>query len=262
MDSAYLKVKRAEKHYAELAQMFKKKKPFGYFLETNCKTGERATFAKRNEDVANEATVIIGDILYNLRAAIDHAYWNCTERHAKSDGERKSIQFPITSTETALKDSVLTGIPSRVSTDFAHALASLKPYRDGGNALLCAIHDLDVMDKHKLLVPTGNFTKISSSMIQKLVPDFPSGLMNCGFGNNYRDVAWQVQPMTWTQRRKAKVPPSNIIEQELDVPVEIVIGNIDPTKPALQVLQELIALAKSTIQTLYSAAGIKVEEAL
>ena len=154
------------------------------------------------------------------------------------------------------------GIPSRVSTDFAHALASLKPYRDGGNALLCAIHDLDVMDKHKLLVPTGNFTKISSSMIQKLVPDFPSGLMNCGFGNNYRDVAWQVQPMTWTQRRKAKVPPSNIIEQELDVPVEIVIGNIDPTKPALQVLQELIALAKSTIQTLYSAAGIKVEEAL
>ncbi|WP_200877938.1 hypothetical protein, partial [Aeromonas media] len=55
MDSAYLKVKRAEKHYAELAQMFKKKKPFGYFLETNCKTGERATFAKRNEDVANEA---------------------------------------------------------------------------------------------------------------------------------------------------------------------------------------------------------------
>jgi len=28
MDSAYLKVKRAEKHYAELAQMFKKKKPF------------------------------------------------------------------------------------------------------------------------------------------------------------------------------------------------------------------------------------------
>ncbi len=74
--------------------------------------------------------------------------------------------------------------------------------------------------------------------------------------------SWQVQPMTWTQRRKAKVPPSNIIEQELDVPVEIVIGDIDSTKPALQVLQELIALAKSTIQTLYSAAGIKVEEAL
>ncbi len=36
----------------------------------------------------------------------------------------------------------------------------------------------------------------------------------------------------------------------------------EPKKQALQVLQEFIALAKSTIQTLYSAAGIKVEEAL
>lgn len=258
MDSAYLKVKRAEKHHAELSQMFKKNKPFGYYLETNCKTGERSTFAKRNEEVANEAAVVIGDVLHNLRAAIDHAYWNCTEKHAKSEGERKNIQFPITSTEIALRDSVLPGLPSRVSQEFAQALASLKPYREHGNSLLCAIHDLDVMDKHKLLVPTGNFTKINSSMIQRLVPDFPSGLINCGFGNNYRDVGWQVKPMTWTQMRKAKIPLSNIIEKELDVPVEIVIGDVDPTKPALQVLQELIALTKNTIQTLYSAAGINV----
>ena len=226
MDSAYLKVKRAEKHLAELAQMFKRSKPFGYYLETNCKTGERATFAKRNEEVANEAAIVIGDVLHNLRAAIDHAYWSCTEKHAKSDGERRNIQFPITSTETALRDSVLPGLPSRVSQDFADALASLKPYRDGGDFLLCAIHDLDVMDKHKLLVPTGNFTRINSAMIQKLVPDFPSGLNDCGAGNCYRDVVWRVKPMTWTQRRKTKIPPSNIIEQELDVPVEIIIGNI------------------------------------
>jgi len=259
MDSAYLKVKRAEKHHVELTNMFKKSQPFGYYLETNCKTGERATFAKRNEEVANEAAVIIGDVLHNLRAAIDHAYWNCTEKFAKSDGERRNIQFPITSTEMTFKDSVLPGLPSRVSQDFAQALASLKPYRDGGNSLLCAIHDLDVIDKHKLLVPTGNFTKINSSMIQRLVPDFPSGLMNCGFGNNYRDVAWQVKPMTWTQRRKAKIPPSNIIEQKLDIPVEIVIGDINPTKPAIQILQELIDITKSTIQTLYSGAGINVD---
>lgn len=259
MDSTYLKVKRAEKHLAELSQMFKRSKPFGYYLETNYKTGERATFAKRNEDVANEAAIVIGDVLHNLRAAIDHAYWNCTEKHAKSDGERRNIQFPITSTETAFRESVLTGLPSRVSQDFANALASLKPYRDGGNLLLCAIHDLDVMDKHKLLVPTGNFTKIDSTMIQRLVPDFPSGLINCGVGNCYRDVVWSVMPMTWTQRRKAKIPPSNIIEVELDVPVEIIISDINPTKPAIQTLQELIDLTRRAIQTLYLGAGINID---
>ena len=255
MDSAYLKINRAEKHFSELSLMFRKKKPFGYFLETNCNTGERATFAKKNKDVANEAAIIIGDILHNLRASLDHAYWNCTEKFAKSDGERRNIQFPITSTEIALKDSVLPGLPSRVSEDFAIAIESLRPYRDGGNRLLCAIHDLDVLDKHKLLIPTGDFTKITSSMIQRQIPDFPSGLMNCGFGNNRRDVGWRVKPMTWTQRRKAKIPPSNIIEQELNVPVEIVISDIDTVKPALEVLQELIDITKNTISVLYKAAG-------
>lgn len=259
MDSAYLKVKRAEKHLAELSQLFKRGKPFGYYLETNCKTGERATFAKRDEEVANEAAIVIGDVLHNLRAAIDHAYWNCTEKHAKSDGERRNIQFPITSSEAALRDSVLPGLPSRVSQDFANALASLKPYRDGGNLLLCAIHDLDVMDKHKLLIPTGNFTKIDSAMLQRLVPDFPSGLIDCGAGNCLRDVVWRVRPMTWTQRRKAKIPPSNIIEQELNVPVEIIISDIDPAKPAIQILQELIDLTRSAIEILYLGAGINFD---
>lgn len=97
MDSAYLKVKRAEKHQRELADMFNRRKPFGYYLETNCKTGERATFAKRNEEVASEADIVIGDVIHNLRAALDHAYWSCTEMYAKSDRERRSIQFPITS---------------------------------------------------------------------------------------------------------------------------------------------------------------------
>ncbi len=256
MDSAYLKIKRSEKHYAELSSLFRKKKPFRYFLETNYKTGDRATFAKRDEDVANDAAIIIGDIIHNLRAALDHTYWNCTEKLAKSDGERRNIQFPITSTEKALKESVLPGLPSRVSDAFAKALESLKPYREGGNKLLCAIHDLDVLDKHKLLIPTGNFTKITSAMIQRQVPDFPSGIMNAGFGNNYRDVSWKGKPMTWTQRRKAKIPPSNIVEQELNVPVEIVLNDIDPNRPALEVLQKLIDLTKEATQVRYKGAGI------
>lgn len=250
MDSAYLKFQRAEKHYAELAALIRKHKPFRYFVETNFKTGEKATFAKKDEEVANQAAIIIGDIIHNLRSALDHTYWNCTEQFAKSDGERRNIQFPITSNEKALKDSVLPGLPSRVSQSFAEALESLKPYRDGGNRSLCLIHDLDVMDKHKLLIPTGNFTKITSAMIQKQVPDFPSGLVDCGFGNNYRDVGWQVQPMTWTQRRKAKIRPSNVLEKELDVPVETVLSDIDSVRPALEVLQELVEVTKEACQVL------------
>lgn len=250
MDSGNLKIQRADKHYSELSDLLRKSKPFRYFLETNFKTGEKSTFAKRDEDIANQAAIIIGDIIHNLRSALDHTYWDCTEKFAKSDGEKKSIQFPITSTEQAFNDSVLPGLPSRVSTSFAQTLAGLKPYREGGNRLLCLIHDLDVMDKHKLLIPTGNFTKITSEMIQKQVPDFPSGIVNCGLGNTYRDVAWKVPPMTWTQRRKAKTPPSNLLEKELNVPVEIVLTAIDSIRPVLEILRELIDVTKDSCQVL------------
>lgn len=254
MNSAYLKIERAEKHYDELSKLLTTRKAYGYFLETNCNTGQRATFAKKNEDVVDEAAIIIGDIVHNLRAAIDHIYWNCTSEYAKSDGERRSIQFPITSNQEAFNKSIRPGLPSRVSEAFADALSELKPYRENGNDFLCAIHDLDVIDKHKLLIPTGNFTKITSVVLQQKIPDFPSGLINCGVGNSHRDVAWYVKPMTWTQRRKAKIPPSNIIEEEVDVPVDLVLNGLSSFLPVLDSLRQLIDVAKDTVSKLEKVA--------
>ncbi|AJY50648.1 MULTISPECIES: hypothetical protein [Halomonadaceae] len=98
MNSACLKDQRAEKHYAELAALIRKHKPFRYFVETNFKTGEKATFAKKDEEVANQGAIIIGDIIHNFRSALDHTYWNCTEQSAKSDGERRNIPFYLTTT--------------------------------------------------------------------------------------------------------------------------------------------------------------------
>lgn len=68
--------------------------------------------------------------------------------------------------------------------------------------------------------------------------------------------------MSWTQRRKAKTPLSNIIEKELDVPVEIVLSDIDSFRPALEVLQELIDLTKEATKILYEGAEADVPIAL
>ncbi|HIF9115501.1 TPA: hypothetical protein ACX6O9_000063 [Photobacterium damselae] len=254
VSSALLKIKRAEKHYSELANLLATRKAYRYFVETNFKTGMRATFSKKDQGVVDEAAVIIGDVVHNLRAAIDHIYWDCTSEFAKSDGERRNIQFPITSNKEAFDKSIRPGLPVRVSELFADALGELKPYRENGNNLLCAIHDLDVMDKHKLLIPTGNFTKITSAVLQQKIPDFPSGLVNCGVGNGNRDVAWNVKPMTWTQRRKAKIPPSNIIEQEVDVPVDLVLNGLNYFVPVLDSLSQLINVAKEVVDKLEVAA--------
>jgi len=256
MSSAELKIERAVKHVAELEVLFRKERPFTYVLETNIKTGKRATFAKRNEAASNEAAIIIGDVIHNLRSSIDHAYWDATNLFAKSDGEKRNIQFTIAPNEKSFMDSVIPGLPSRVSENFVQALINLKPYReDGGNQTLCAIHDLDIIDKHKLLIPTGNYTRITSEVIQREVPDFPGGLMNCGAGNCHRDMIWNMPPMNRQQRRARKFPKSGILEQELKVPVDIVFSadGFVNFKPVMDTLDHFVTVARGTVEVILNA---------
>ncbi len=256
MDSSSLKINRASKHIDELEELFRKHQPFTYVLETNVKTGQRATFAKRNEAVANEAAIIIGDIIHNIRASLDHAYWDVTNSFAKSEEEKRNIQFRIAPTEKVLKESIIPGLPSRVSESFAQALISLKPYREiGGNQALCAIHDLDIIDKHKLLIPTGNYTRINSEIIQSQVPDFPGGLTDFGASNCQRDVVWSIPALNRQQRRARKIPKSGILEQKLNVPVDSVfsVDGYVNSKPVVATLHELVDTANSTISIILNS---------
>ncbi len=223
-----------------------------YMLETNTLTGERATYAKENNEFVSQAAIIIGDVIHNLRASLDHAYWEATNEYAKSEGEKKSIQFPITSTEEAFNKSIIPGLPARVSERFVTNLRSLKPWRkNGGNHSLCAIHDLDVSDKHKLLIPVGNYTQITSEMIQKEVPDFPDGLENCTFGNCRRDVGWQIAPLNRQQRRANKVPKSGIIEHEINILVGVAFSTHDLNfEPVMDTVHKLTEVAEATIHSI------------
>lgn len=250
MNSAHLKISRAKKHTAELSELLKEKCLFSYMLETNTRTGERATYAKENIEFVSQAAIIIGDVIHNLRASIDHAYWEATNEFAKSEGEKRNIQFPITSTEKAFNESVLPGLPCRVSGKFVTNLKSLRPWRDkGGNHYLCSIHDLDVTDKHKLLIPVGNYTKITSEIIQKEVPDFPDGLENCTIGSCRRDVGWRVPPLNRQQRRANKVPKSGVIEHEINVPVGVAFSTNDLNfEPVMDSIHKLIGVASATIE--------------
>lgn len=255
-DSALLKIRRATEHVKELNALFQKKRPFTYVLETNTKTGQRATFAKRNEAVIHRAAIICGDVVHNLRAALDHAYWEIVSPVAKTDKERRNLQFPFSETEARLDEAVKTRLADRVSPGFYQALLDLKPHGEpSGNQFLALIHKLDIIDKHKLLIPTGDYTRLSSEMLIKQVPDFPRGLVNCGFGQNYRDVGWNIPPMNRSQRRSAKIPESGLVEEELNVPVDIVFTVVDPVRfyPVIPTLHKLTDAADNTVRIMRNA---------
>jgi hypothetical protein len=253
-DSATLKVDRAAKHVADLNELFRKQRPFSYIFEKNTKTGECATFAKKNEAVIDQAALISGDAVHNLRSALDHVYWDIVSPFATTDGDRRQVQFPFCEGPTRLDKAVKKALADRVGPNFEAVLKGLRPHgKPGGNELLYLIHELDILDKHRLLVPTGDYTRLSSDLIRRQVPDFPINFPVIQFSQNRRDVVWRVQPMNRHEQRAADIPASGILEQELNVPVEIVfaipsLGNLRPMVPTLNALVDVAKEAISLIR--------------
>jgi hypothetical protein len=252
-DSASLKIDRAKEHVTELHLLLQKQRPYTYVLETDTKAGQRATFAKRNESVIHRAAIICGDAVHNLRAALDHAYWEIVSPFATTDKERRGLQFPFSETGARVDEALKTRLADRVSPSFYKFLLDLKPHGElGGNEYLWLIHKFDILDKHKLLIPTGDYSRISSETLIKQVPDFPAGLINCGFGQNKRDVAWSIPIMNRAQRRAAQIPDTGVLEKILDVPVDLIFTGTGYVNhlPVIPTLYNLINVASSTIQAM------------
>lgn len=255
-DHSNLKIDRATKHIVELNEVLRKQRPFSYVVETNTKAGERSTFAKKNIPVIQEIALICGDAVHNLRAALDHAYWEIVSPFATTEREFNAIQFPFSKTAARLEEAITNRLAHKVSPAFHKALLDLNLHEElGGNEYLGLIHRLDVIDKHKLLVPTGDYRRLSGAMIQRQVPDFPINIMNSGFGQNYRDVTWTIPPLNRLQRRAMKISESGILEQELNVPVDIVfeVGSNRDLRPMVPTLYQLVDTVKTTISIMRNA---------
>jgi hypothetical protein len=248
-DSASLKINQATKHIASLNKLFSEQRPFSYIIKTDTNTRERTLFAKKNEAVADCAALICGDAIHNLRTALDHVYWEIVSPVANTDSERRNIQFPFNRTEAQLRIAITQGIAQRVSPVFCQALVDLKPHGEpGGNELLYLLHEVDILDKHKLLIPTADYKKLSTNILRPQIPDFPGGFRGTIFGGNSGyDLQWQY--MQVPENLGTPVAPStHIFERELNVPVDIVFavrmeGDLRPMVPTLNKLVDVVRAA-------------------
>ena len=249
MTASYtLKLERAKKHITEVNDLLKKRCPFRYTVETDYEAGERSIGAKRNEAVIGELALIIGDAIHNLRSALDHRVWEIVSPHVPKDGDRKAIQFPVAKSGSPedIKGAFNNRKIDRAPKEVWIALEKIQPY-PGGNDDLVLVHDLDVIDKHKLLIPTADYTRISADQLRRLVPDLPLALQgNMSFGSNRRDIGWSIPRMNRRDRRAKGIGRGG--EKDLAVPVDIVIREPiktapRPLMPALYAMSEAVAKA-------------------
>ncbi len=156
---AKLKVKRAKTHIQELnkhIEDYLKSQPIKVVVEKDPNSPNYNWTLRVKHDVPLCFAAIIGDIIHNLRASLDLL---ATELVAKSDGNPKHVYFPFANDENSLDEMINKRHIDRAGDKAIALIKSLKPYK-GGNDLLRALHDLDIIDKHRSLIPVAHYAGI------------------------------------------------------------------------------------------------------
>jgi hypothetical protein len=150
------KIERAKEHVHNLeaaVQAFRDSNPYGFRIEDDLKTGDKIHRIHIQSQTPDSFALLIGDAVHNLRAALDYLAWQLVIANGQTPkAGSNGTQFPIynPSPKTKTHQGVIQGI----SPGAQKVLDSLKPYR-GGNDDLWNLHQLDISDKHKLLLVTA-----------------------------------------------------------------------------------------------------------
>ncbi|MBU2092004.1 MAG: hypothetical protein KKB63_15705 [Alphaproteobacteria bacterium] len=105
------------------------------------------SFKTPNTPVPNEISLVLGDALHNLRSALDIMLVECFKARKKGTS---GVKFPFA--EDAVKlDEIIKKSLNHGGEDICRLIRSMKPYK-GGNINLRGLHDLDISDKHKMLI--------------------------------------------------------------------------------------------------------------
>lgn len=154
-----VKIERAKKHLADFeaqAEAFRDAYTHVVGTETDSKTRQSIQYFAKLPISRFEVLAIAGDVLQNLRSALDHLAFQLVEAgECRAIGEKrgKSIGFPICEKPTdyeTMKARKIKGARKMA----IKAIDTLKPYK-GGNTALWRLHYVNNIDKHRHLIGIG-----------------------------------------------------------------------------------------------------------
>lgn len=153
-----LKVERAKSHIDELDRVIaehKTNKP--PIVEYADRIGPDGVTRKTLSVIAKApppiTSAIIGDAIHNLRSALDLMAVRLVELTG-ADGEDTS--FPFGKDEKSFLKEIKNKNFDKASPIDQAELIALRPY-NGGDDKLFALHKLNILDKHKRIIPSGVF---------------------------------------------------------------------------------------------------------
>jgi hypothetical protein len=153
-EASRLKIQRARDHIAQLIKsvaQFTERCPIFMNVKLNDRDGNYVDYeVVASEEVPKYFSAIIGDVVDNLRCSLDLL---AAELVRLNGGNDKNVYFPFAENANDIDHMIKKRNMHRASAEVVDLIKSFKPYR-GGNAALRGIHDLDIMDKHRMLIPS------------------------------------------------------------------------------------------------------------
>ena len=193
-----LKLKRAKHHiedYIAQAEVIYKRNGPSFFVEDNPSTRERALCINIDTSVPDHFSLIIGDAIHNLRSALDHLTWDIVNPH--NPPRPNEVQFPFCRKQESFESALAHRQIALAGKEIVDKFSALKPY-PGGDELLYALHQLDIADKHQLIVPVVTMPGFDLLKVRDVVPSAPDiEIRNRGFTNIAKDkrlAVWGYDP--------------------------------------------------------------------
>jgi len=251
-----LKIKRAKKHISELEallQAFHQTKPYEPIREDDAKTGEYVYRVRIHKPIPVCISAIIGDIVHNLRSALDQLICDLVLANRKQI--RRGTGFPISATVKHFEKASVGKIKG-ISTKADRFIRRLKPYK-GGNTPLWILHELDALDKHQGIIPVAaaNVAVMANWSTPLLsvgdgkiyIGSVPPGAKPLGTGFGIPTGFVPVCPLEDNSEIYRSVPAT--INEELQITILIAFGQTQITQgePVLETLQQLAIFIERTM---------------
>jgi hypothetical protein len=246
---AFQKLDRAEHHINDLngqMEAYFAEHPLRLMTRGEPDAARETHFIKEKKPLPAVLPLVIGDAVHNIRSALDLFAFLMVGPNAKKPD---SVQFPFAKGAKSFESTLVNRETKLAGEEVVKIITAFQPYGDG-NSLLYAIHALDIIDKHKTIVPAYSSVMITGQEFYRLWP-IPEARTAPGaiFEPGSSLVVRHRQPKTRNERRANR---RNIRsgEYERDFQPTFVLTFGDGPCEGLAIvptLVEMIALSRSII---------------
>lgn len=148
-----IKLARAQRHLQELEDAVRAHLEAKPFLVTRHEEPDGSLLYRLRirSEVPAEWGAIVGDVVHNIRAALDLLAW----QFVIASGAQPTVDtaFPITRHRSNFEKTLRRTL-SGASEPVRRFVRRLRPY-PGGHSILVQLHALDIIDKHRVILVVG-----------------------------------------------------------------------------------------------------------